>query len=406
MTTTYRPTDVDLVDPQTYRDHDMAALWREYRQQQPIFWHRGVGGRPGFWVVSRHRDNAEIYRDSRRFTIERGNMLSTLLAGGDPAGGRMVSVADGRRHRDLRGVILKAFSQRSLDYVAERVRVYAHRLLTEAIDRGGCDFATDIAARIPMNTICDLLGVPESDRPHLLSLNKRAVSSDDPGHTEMDARLARCEIVMYFTELVRQRQQRSGQPGDDVISLLASSTVEDKHLSSHDVVLNCYGLLVAGEETSRCSMIGAAHALTTHKDQWAVLRRGEVDLGTATEEMVRWSTPVMHVGRTATEDVTIGGKLIRKGQIVTLWSSSANRDEEIFRDPDTLDLGRSPNKHLSFGFGAHFCIGVFLARAEISAVLDGLRRYAVDIELDGTPRRIYSNVLDGFSQLPVRFTRA
>jgi cytochrome P450 len=401
--TTYLPTDVDLVDPQTYRDHDMAALWREYRRQKPILWHRGVGGRPGFWVVSRHRDCMEIYRDSRRFTVEWGNMLSTLLAGGDSAGGRMMSVADGRRHRELRGVILKAFSQRALDIVAGRVRSYADRLLAEAIDRGSCDFATDIAARIPINTICDLLGVPEADRSHLLQLNKRAVSSDEPGHTEMDARLARSEIIMYFTELV---QQRSGQPGDDVISLLAATTVDDEPLSSHDVVLNCYGLLIAGEETSRCSMIGAVHALATHQDQWAGLRRGEVDLGTATDEMIRWSTPVMHAGRTATEDVELGGNLIRKGQIITVWNSSANRDEEVFSDPDILDLARSPNRHLSFGFGAHFCIGVFLARTEISAVLDGLRRYAAGIELDGSPQRIYSNVLNGFSRLPVRFMRA
>jgi len=396
-------TGIDLTDPRTYLDNDMAAVWREFRLREPIFRHREVGGMPGFWVLSRHQDNSVIYRDSHRFTIERGNMLSTLLAGGDSAGGRMVSVADGPRHRDLRGVILKAFSQRALDAVAERVRAYTRRLLVEAIDRGGCDFATDVAARIPITTICDLLGIPESDRPYLLDLNKRAVSSDEPGHTELDARMARSEIVMYFTELV---QRRTGQRGDDVISLLAGTRIDGEHLSGHDVVLNCYGLLLAGEETSRCSMIGGVHALAVHGDQWARLRAGDVSLDTATEEVLRWSTPVMHVGRTATEDVEIGGATIRSGDIVTLWASSANRDGDVFDDPDAFDLGRSPNKHLTFGFGPHFCLGVFLARAEIGAVLDGLRTYASAVELAGPARRIYSNVLNGFSRLPVAFTRA
>lgn len=393
---------IDLVDPQTYQDHDMSAVWREHRRREPIRWHHGTGDAPGFWVITGHRDNVTVHRDAARFTIEQGNMLSTLLAGGDSAGGRMVSVAEGRRHKDLRGVILKAFSQRALDYVADRVREYTETLIVEAVERGSCDFATDIAAMVPINTICDLLGIPESDRSYLLQLNMRAVSSDEPGHTELDARMARSEIIMYFTELV---QQRSDQPGEDVISLLATSPVEGELLSSFDVVLNCYGLLVAGEETSRCSMISAVHALATHEPQWAALRGGQVELDTAVEEMLRWATPVMHVGRTATEDVELGGQQIRSGQIVTLWASSANRDEEVFAEPDVLDLARTPNRHLSFGFGPHFCLGVFLARAEIGAVLDSLRRHATGVHLDGRPRRIYSNVLDGYSRLPVRFTR-
>jgi cytochrome P450 len=405
MTTMDRPAEVDLAgidltDPQTYLDNDMAAVWRQYRLHRPVGWHREIDGRPGFWVVSRHRDNSAIYRDNHRFTIERGNMLSTLLTGGDSAGGRMVSVADGRRHKDLRGIIMSAFSQRALDAVAERVRAYTGVLLTAAVARGGCDFATDIAARIPINTICDLLGIPKSDREHLLGLNKRAVSSDEPGHTELDARLARSEIVMYFTELV---QHRSGRPGDDVISLLAGSQVDGERLSGHDVVLNCYGLLVAGEETSRCSMITGVHALATHPGEWARLCAGTVGLDTATEEILRWSTPVMHVGRTALEDVEIAGTTIRAGDIVTLWASSANRDDDVFDDPEALDLGRSPNKHLSFGFGPHFCLGVFLARAEIGAVLDVLRTRASAVDLAGPVRRIYSNVLNGFSRLPVTF---
>jgi len=149
-------------------------------------------------------------------------------------------------------------------------------------------------------------------------------------------------------------------------------------------------------------MIDGVHALATHPDQWAALSAGEVDLGSATEEVFRWSTPIMHLARVATEHVELAGRSVRAGDIVTAWTSSANRDEAVFAEPDTFDLARSPNKHLAFGFGAHFCLGVYLARVEVSAMLAALVRYCGGIELTGPPRRIYSNVLDGFSRLPVR----
>ena len=394
---------IDLVDPRTYLVNDMPAVWREFRRREPVFRHREVDGRPGFWVLSRYHDQVVIYRDSKRFGIERGNLLSTMLGGGDSAGGRMVSVTDGPRHRDLRAVILRAFSPRALEYFAERVRRYTHGLLDDVVARGAGDFAAEVAAKVPINTICDLLGVPDPDRAFLLEQNTLAMSSDDPEHTELDARMARSEILMYFTDLV---SQRTAAPGEDVISLLATTEVDGALLPAHDVVLNCYGLLVAGEETSRYSLSAAVHALATWKDEWARLRGGKVDLGTATDEMLRWATPVMHVGRTALEDVSVGGRLIARDDIVTLWTSSANRDDEVFDAPDTLDLGRTPNKHLAFGFGPHYCLGVFLARAEISAVLEGLRDRVTGVELDGPVQRIYSNVLDGISALPVRFTPA
>jgi cytochrome P450 len=215
--------------------------------------------------------------------------------------------------------------------------------------------------------------------------------------------MARMEIVLYFADLVEWRRRK---PSDDVIGVLAGTKVDGAYLDTQDIVLNCYSLLLGGDETSRFSMSAGVHALTEFKDQWVGLRRGDFAIPTAVEEIVRWATPIMHIGRTALADVEVGGKLIRTGEIVTLWNTSANRDEEVFAWPDSLDLGRSPNKHLAFGFGAHFCIGIFLARAEISALLEGLCTFASDIVTAGTPERIYSNVLTGYSSLPVAFTAA
>jgi len=221
MTSTDLLAGLDLADPQTYQDNDdMAAVWRELRRTDPVHWQPGSAGRPGFWVLSGYHDAVGMCRDTRRFSIARGNILATLLAGGDSAGGRMVAVTDGQRHKELRGAILKSFSNRALALVAERITAFTDAVVAEVAERGESDFAGEAAARISMNTISDLLDLPPSDRARLLALNKRAVSSDEPGHTEMDARLARSEIVMYFADLVEQRRAR---PGEDAISMLAST---------------------------------------------------------------------------------------------------------------------------------------------------------------------------------------
>jgi cytochrome P450 len=391
--------EVDLTDPRTFAGADMAGWWRHVRGTTPVYQHRPVAGGQRFWVVAGHAEASAVYRDAKRFSASRGNMLSTLLAGGDSAGGRMVAVSDGPRHRRLRTAILQCFSQRALDYVTQRIREYTSRLVEESVARGEVDFAADVGARVPINTICDLLGVPEGDRDHLLALNKKAVSSDVPDQSDDESRLARGEIVMYLTDLVKQMR---GVTGDGVIPVLANTTVEGEMLSSHDIVLNCYSLLLGGDETSRFSMIAAVDALYREPAQWSALRDGEVALDTATEEIIRWATPIMHVARTALTDVAVGDATIKTGDIVTIWNSSTNHDEDVFDRPDVLDLARHPNRHLAFGLGAHFCVGVFLARAEISALLDALRTHVSRIEPTGASVPIYSNVLQGSSSLPVR----
>jgi cytochrome P450 len=391
--------EVDLTDPLTFAETDMGRWWRDVRRTAPIYQHRPVAGGQRFWVVSGHREASAVYRDAKRFSAARGNMLSTLLAGGDSAGGRMVSVSDGPRHRHLRTAILQCFSQRALDYVSQRIREYTFGLIQESVAGGDGDFAMDVASRVPINTICDLLGVPVADRGLLLSLNKKAVSSDDPNQSDDESKLARGELIMYFTDLVEQMR---GVPGEGVIPVLANAEVEGERLDSHDIVLNCYSLLLGGDETSRFSMIAAVDALHQNPAQWTALGDGDVALDKATEEIIRWATPIMHVARTALTDVEVGGATINTGDIVTIWNSSTNRDDLVFDAPDTLDLGRQPNRHLAFGLGAHFCVGVFLARAEVNALLDALRTHVRHIEPTGEKVPIYSNVLQGHSSLPVR----
>jgi cytochrome P450 len=388
----------DLVDPRTYADNDMVGIWRRLRAEEPAYWHPETARRRGFWVISRHEDISRILRDDENFTSERGNVLTTMLEGGDTGAGRMLAVTDGRHHSDLRSLLLQAFSPRALAGVKQRVRQLIRRLLTEAVERGECDFARDIASMVPLETICDLLAVPAADRQDVLKLTKSALASDyeTPG-ADAD-RTARGEILLYFSDLLSERRRR---PGADPISLLATSEVGGRRLDDEDIILNCYSLIMGGDETSRLSMIGAVHALAERPDQWLALKNRDVTVESAGEEVLRWTTPTMHFGRAALADVTVAGRTIAAGDLVTLWFTSANRDEAAFAEPDRFDLARSPNKHLALGYGRHFCLGAYLGRVEINAMLDGLRTFVGGIERTGPGRSIYSNFLTGMSSLPV-----
>ena len=394
--------DVDLADPLTHAEHDLRDLWRKLREQSPVSWHQPREDAPGFWVLSRYADIVAVYRDTRLFSSERGNVLASLQRGGDPAGGRMIAVTDGPRHAALRKLLASAFTPRFLAPLERQVRDDTRRLLHTAVERGACDFAQDVAAHIPLATICGLLGVPEEDRQFLLSLTRAALSSDEPEQSPAEVWRARTELLLYFTELA---QRRRADPREDVVSLLVTSHLDGAPLTTDEVILNCYSLILGGDETARLSMIGAVAAFIDHLHQWDALRLGHVDTASAVEEVLRWTTAAMHAGRTATEDVELHGRRIRAGDTVTLWNTSANRDEHAFDAPDRFDLGRTPNRHLTFGYGPHFCLGAALARIEIGALLDGLREVVTDIRPAGERRRIYSNFLAGYSSLPVRLVR-
>ncbi|WP_436843281.1 cytochrome P450 [Streptomyces narbonensis] len=391
---------VDLGDPATFAEHDLGAFWRTLRDTAPVHWNPPAGGRKGFWVLSRHEDIMATYRDDVHFTSERGNVLVTLLGGGDAGAGRMLAVTDGPRHHELRKILQRVLSPRVLDEVARTVRTNTRRWIREAVESGGCDFAEEIAGRIPMTTISSLLGVPEEDREFLLSLTKAALSTEDEGVGEADSEMARNEILMYFMDVVEERRE---SPGDDVISMLVASSIDGVPLSDEDVVLNCYSLIIGGDETSRLTMIDCVRTLAAQPEQWRRLKQGEVAVDTAVDEVLRWASPTMHFGRSVVRETELHGVRLRPGEIVTLWHASGNRDERVFDRPGTFDLGRTPNKHLAFGYGPHFCVGSYLAKVEIAELLMALRDFTTGFEQTAESLPIRSNFLTGFSTLPVRF---
>ncbi|NEE30274.1 cytochrome P450 [Streptomyces sp. SID7982] len=379
-------------------------MWRGFRTASPVHWHE-VEGRavPGFWVLSRYDDVMTVYRDNKRFTSESGNVLATLLEGGDSAAGKMLAVTDGQRHRELRNLMLKAFAPRVLEPVVAKVQERTNRLVRSAVEAGDCDFAKDVAEHIPMATIADLLGVPAADRDDLLVLTKEALSTEDESSSADEAVVARNELLFYFAELAAIRRK---DPREDVLSILTTSTIHGEPLTEQEIIFNCYSIIIGGDETSRLSMISGMRALMQHPEQWQRLLSGDVTVDSAVEEVLRWASPAMHFGRRVRQDTEIQGRLLRAGDVVTLWNSSANYDDGLFADPGTFDLGRTPNKHVAFGYGPHFCPGAYLGRAEIAALLTALRTHVSHAVPNGPARPILSNFLHGYSSLPVSLSPA
>lgn len=389
---------LDLTRPRAFVTGELDPYFAELRRDCPLAWHEppAAGGR-GFWVAGRHADVAALARDTTRLSSARGNMLETLLDGGDPGGDRMLVVSDPPRHTALRGLMKSGFMPAALEALAQRIRRVARDLWIRAALDGHCDVAADIAAKIPLAAICDLLGVPETDREYVGERTTAALGSDLATPVQDASRLAQAEILLYFSRLARNRPRA-------MLRVLAEGSLDGVPLTRDELVLNCYSLILGGDVTTRLSIVGGVAALAADPALWEGLRDGEVEIGSTVEEVLRWATPVVHLARTAVAEIDLHGRRIRPGDIVTLWPRSANRDEREFADPGRFDPARRPNRHLTFGFGPHFCLGAHLARIEVTAVLEGMRHAVAQVTPDGPPQPVYSAFVAGYSALPVRLT--
>jgi cholest-4-en-3-one 26-monooxygenase len=290
--------------------------------------------------------------------------------------------------------------------LTEPVRRVCDELVDAVAERGRCDFVTEIAAELPLQVIAELLGIPQADRHQVFEWSNTMVGADDPewrGSPE-DAQNAAMSMYAYANDLV---QQRRDSPREDLVSVLMQAEVDGEQLTEMEFDLFFLLLAVAGNETTRNLISGGMLALIQHPDEMRRLRDDRSLLDTAVEEMLRWVTPVMQFQRTAQRDTRIAGVPIAEGERVALYYVSANRDEAVFGQPDRFDVGRTPNEHITFGAGGpHFCLGNSLARLEIRTVFDVLLDRLPDVELDGPPRKLRSNFLNGLKSMPVRFTPA
>lgn len=391
-----QPPLINLVDPELYAKGDPFVQWRWLRAQEPVYWHEPTEY-PGFWVLSRYEDIRAAYREVTTFSSAQGILLRPESHGTDPGGGRTLALTDPPRHRQLRGLIDEWFSVRSARAMEQDVQSVVRRVVDDALEQETCDFVTDVAARVPLYVICKMMGIPDADWEKLFTLTSDAFGAGDP----LTRRLAHLDILGYFEAL---QADKAKNPTDDLVSVLATASVDGERLSPDDVILNCDNLLVGGTENTRIATAGGMLAFLRQPDQWRILSDNPDLLPTAVEEVLRWTSTATHIMRTATRAVEISGRRIAAGDRVTFWLPSANRDESVFQTPDRFDVQRQPNRHLALGFGAHFCVGNVLARVEMRLLYKELLSRSIDVTLESTPTLLSSIVVNGPERLLVRMT--
>ncbi|GEL25871.1 linalool 8-monooxygenase [Pseudonocardia sulfidoxydans NBRC 16205] len=392
------PQDVDLLDVEMFAADRDGEAFRRLRDESPLFWNPGPGEGEGFWSLTRYADVEAVAKDAARFGNADGTQIPSRRAEGD--GPRQIHNMDAPDHGPMRRLLTTTFSPRAVEKLAGRVEEVTTALLDEALDLGEFDFVKVIASRLPLLVFAPMLGVPVEDADLLLRWTNES-SSEDPEYSAgpETAAKARAELFAYFGELTAQRR---ACPRDDIVSTLVQSEFRGAPITQDWLNPYYMVLTVAGNETTRNLLTGSVDTLTRY-DLWPRLRAGDDALRrSAVEEMVRWTSPVVHMRRTALSDVELHGTTVRTGEKVVLWFGAANRDERVFDAPDEFRLDRTPNRHLGFGVGPHFCLGAHLARMETRVFYEQVLARGIDIEVLGEPDRLRSNWFRGIKRLPVR----
>ncbi len=395
--------DVELYDPDVFVRAVPYDTFGRLRREAPVYLHPEPNG-PGFWAVTKYHDVMAIGRDPGRFSSNRGGTnIPTYPPEDFSAIQLMMLNMDPPQHNKFRRLASTGFTPRMVALMEPRIRAAAKDIVDGVIGRGEMDFVASIAAELPLRVIAELLGVPHDERHLLFHWSNRLIGFDDPEfQTSLeDARIAAMEIWAYASQLAEDRR---GTRGEDLVTTLINAEVDGERLTEAEFCGFFLLLSVAGNETTRNLISGGMLALIEHPSERARLVADPSLMPSAVEEMLRWVTPVMHFRRTATRDLELGGQLIRENDKVVMYYTSANRDEDVFPDAGRFDVGRTPNEHLTFGSGQHFCLGANLARLEIRVMFDEILRRVADVEFTGPVRRLRSNFINGFKSVPIRFS--
>jgi cytochrome P450 len=399
-----------LHDPRSFLADGFHPLLARLRRDDPVSWTPAWPDR-GFWSVTRHGDVREVLLQPARFSSQAmgDNIPADPHMYDDPAAraaaglGLVPGYMDPPRHQAVRRPFIRPFAPASVARMAAETQAVCDALIDAVIDRGECDFARDVAARLPTHLVCGLLGVPREDWDHIGKYVNSFICNTEPDY-QLGATPAETIAIAaqgQFDYVRRLVADRRADPRDDLTTLAALAPI-----SEEECLWWCWAILIAGVETTRNVITGGLLALIEHPDEMARLRREPMGLREAAEELARWTTPVQAVMRVAKESCRIGGQAIAAGDWVVAWLASANRDETAFAAPDRLDLTRSPNPHLAFGYGPHLCLGRNLALLEIRHILGTVLHRLDRIELAGLPEWTSSVMATGVKSLPIRFRPA
>jgi cholest-4-en-3-one 26-monooxygenase len=379
--------DIDLVRNDLYRNGFPHEVFSTLRREAPVYWQAipeeiNLSNNPGFWVLSKYDDVQAANRNTELFSAIDG---PTVHAAPEMRGMMLVSM-DGKSHTRQRKIISSGFTPRMVGRLEEQARIWAGKIVDDALERGTCDFVHDIAYQLPMHMIADIVGIPIEDRESLFQITSDFLDPGDPDDPASEEKHMAAQVQM-FQYAQKLGEEKRKNPQDDIWTIISTAEVEiDEGQSGRmsETELDFFFLLLtlAGSETTRNAISHGLVALLDHPDQLETLRNNPAAMRPAVEEIIRWSSPVSYFARRATRDTEIRGTKIAKGDRVTLWYPSANRDEEVFEDPFRFDIARTPNPHIAFGGGgAHFCLGANLARREIAILFEELLARTREIEI-------------------------
>lgn len=427
---TTSPLTANLGNLGIFQREEAHEILRVLRREDPVHWNEGDERSNGFWSITRYEDILFVSRHPEIFSSASGiagpglrpEFVEKLLA--DPAtaaqaqnaGNVSIITMDPPRHVKMRRLVNKGFTPRAVNAMEATIRQITNELLDEIAQKGSCDFVTDVAAQLPLAVICGMAGLEKKDWPMMFDLTNSVLGSSDPEYqtsvpeelrgspeaARQTGMLGRMKMIEFFRGVLADR--RANPREGDLVSILLEAEVDGERLTEGDILAFCFLLILAGNETTRNAISGGLQVLCQNPGEKAKLLNDMTLVESAVEEICRWTSPLHHMSRTVLSDVELGGKQIKAGEKVLMWYLSANRDESVFTDPYTFDIQRTPNDHLAFGIGEHFCLGAGFARKELKVMFEELFRRFPDIELDGEAERLRSNFINGIKHMPVRFT--
>ncbi|MFI6500181.1 cytochrome P450 [Nonomuraea typhae] len=397
---------IDLLE-NTWERHVPHDQFAYLRRNAPVYWHE-VPDDTGFWALTKYHDVKAVSRDARTWSTELG---TTFIRTQTP---EFIDIAkltllnmDPPKQTRYRRLVSAGFTPKMIGKLAATVQARAEKIADGVVERGGeVEFVTDVAEYLPLQMICDLIGVPESDHHLIFDWSNRMVGFQDPDFrtTPEDGEIAAAEIFAYCDGLVDERRVR---PREDILTALVQAEVDGDRLSREEIDSFFVILCVAGNETTRNLIAHSMKALIEHPDAYRELAGGLDDeelWRSATEEFLRWGSSIHNFRRTATADTEISGQRIGKGEKVVTFYASANHDEDVFTDPHRFDLRRTPNDHVTFGGGGpHFCLGAGLARVQIMCMIRELVRRFPTAEHTGPVKRMRSDFINGIKHMPLAF---
>ncbi|HUO04971.1 MAG TPA: cytochrome P450 [Candidatus Binataceae bacterium] len=401
--------NIDIIGPRHYQANGYPHReWAFLRKHKPVFWCEYPNTDP-FWAITKHADIIHISKQPTLFL--NGPRLLVIPIEGQPQPNaeeppfRHLLDMDPPDHGEYRAIVSRNFTPRGVSHLRSEIENVTRKVLDDLMDRKECDFVLDMSSKVPLAVIAALLGVPHKDWDQLFRWTNETIGVLDPefqGGGDVDSTFDRARMGL-FSYFLNMTEERIKHPTNDITSIVANATIKGKPMPQFEMLSYFLLLVVAGNETTRNATTGGLLALIENPDEWRKLKKNPGLIKSAVEEIVRWTSPVIQFARTASADTEVHGQKIKKGESLCLFYPSANRDEDVFEEPNKFNVSRDPNPHLAFGIGEHFCLGAHLARLELEVIFEQLLARLEHAELAGPVERLRSSFVGGIKHMPIRY---